>query len=104
TRIAERAMQVRVTIGLVIALSFGRQMAVAASENRWIVTVAGGGEFTFSTQQPIDEIPVVDVRTLARDLDLLVEQGEQQILIRDSRGAEWRTANGSVFLDGPGTT
>jgi hypothetical protein len=91
------------TFALAIALAMACRWA-AAADAAWTIAVIGGRELTVPVQQTLGEMPMVDVRLLARDLDLIVDQRDGQVVIRDRAGVEWQTTHGSVLLNGPIST
>lgn len=85
--------------GVVAWLGLAAQ--VIAAENL-TVDLGGGREISVTTRRAGDVV-MADVRMLAQHLDLVVDQHEDRIAIRDAGGIEWRTANGSLLLEGPVT-
>lgn len=64
------------------------------------VDLGGGREISVTTRQ-VGAVVMADVRVLAHKLDLIVDQREDRVAIRDAAGIEWRTANGSLLLESP---
>ena len=78
----------------------------AAADTPWTVTIAGGGDYTFAATSASgnSELPAVDVRVLARDLNLAITANGQRILIRDADGFSWTTTGGSSVLQRESTS
>jgi hypothetical protein len=59
------------------------------------------GEIAVPIQRTRDGVVLADLRRVAPDLGIVVEQSDDRVQIVDATGAEWRTGNGSLLLEGP---
>ena len=91
----------RTFIPLALVAALVSSHSVSAAESLWTIAIFGGREITTTVRQASSDVPMANVALLARDLDLVVEQHDDRAVIHTASGAEWRTANGSVLLEGP---
>jgi carboxypeptidase family protein/SdrD B-like protein len=96
-------MRVRITAISVVACVLAAHGAAfgGPADAAWTVVI-DDRELTVPIRQRPGAIPLVDVRMIARGLELSIEERSGRIVIRDVRGTEWTTADGSMLLDGPG--
>lgn len=82
---------------LIVAICFVRGTAAA---DTLLVAIGAGREVAVPIHQGAGGLVLADIRLLAQDLQIVVEQREDRVRIVDVVGAEWRTANGSLLLEG----
>ncbi len=88
---------------LVAALIVSAAIAteIEAAESLWTVAIAGRREVVLTMRESSDGMPAADARLLGPELDSAVSAQNGAVTIRDANGAEWRTSNGALRLDGP---
>jgi hypothetical protein len=77
----------------------------AGAGSLWTLVVVGGAELAVSANDEVGGLPTINLEPIASRLALAVDRRPGDVIaLRDTAGAEWRTANGSALLEGAAGT
>lgn len=74
--------------------------ASSSAAETLMVALGGGRAIAVPIQHRSGGLVLADLRFLSQDLQIVIDQRGDRVKIVDASGGEWRTANGSLLLEG----